>query len=88
MKTCILNHSYLNYYFIYDVCACFRLSVFLQKRTSYWLHLSKNVRIKSCHIFKTNENVHFMFCPFYVWILLDQIRPKWIKLDQIGFLTN
>ena len=23
-----------------------------------------------------------------VWIFLDQIRPKWIKLDQIGFLTN
>ena len=21
-------------------------------------------------------------------IFLDQIRPKWIKLDQIGFLTN
>ena len=23
-----------------------------------------------------------------VWIFLDQIRPKWIKLEQIGFLTN
>jgi hypothetical protein len=23
-----------------------------------------------------------------VRIFLDQIRPKWIKLDQIGFLTN
>ena len=22
------------------------------------------------------------------WIFLDQICPKWIKLDQIGFLTN
>ena len=22
------------------------------------------------------------------WIFLDQICPKWIKLDQTGFLTN
>ena len=22
------------------------------------------------------------------WIFLDQIRPKWIKLAEIGFLTN
>ena len=24
----------------------------------------------------------------WFWIFLDQICPKWIKLDQIGFLTN
>ena len=23
-----------------------------------------------------------------LFVFLDQIRPKWIKLDQIGFLTN
>ena len=26
--------------------------------------------------------------PVLFWIFLDQICPKWIKLDQIGFLTK
>ena len=36
----------------------------------------KNVSIQSCHIFKKYENGRFIF-------FLDQIRPKWIKMDQI-----
>jgi hypothetical protein len=43
---------------------------------SNWIsHQSKNVSIQSCHIYKLDENGHF---------ILDQICPKWIKLDQIG----
>ena len=36
-------------------------------------HQSKNVTIKSCHIYKKDK----MFLIFF-----DQICPKWIKLDQ------
>ena len=46
-------------------------------------HQSKNVTIKSCHIYRKDKNGCFVFEFF-----LDQICPKWIKLDQIGFLTN
>ena len=42
-------------------------------------HQSKNVTIKSCHIYRKYKNG----CLFLIF--LDQICPKWIKLDQIGF---
>ena len=45
-------------------------------------HQSKNVPIKICHIYRKDKNGSFAFD------FLDQICPKWIKLDQIGFLTN
>ena len=42
-----------------------------------WIsHRSKNVTIKSCHIYKKDKNGCFVFDFF------DQICPKWIKLDQ------
>ena len=41
---------------------------------------SKNVAIKSCHIYRKDKNGCFVFDFF-----LDQICPKWIKLDQTGF---
>ena len=52
--------------------------VFLQPfpSMSVW---SQNDAIKNCHIYHEDENGCF---------ILDQICPKWIKLDQIGFLTN
>ena len=40
---------------------------------------SKNVTIKSCHIYR-KDKMAILFL-----IFLDQICPKWIKLDQIGF---
>ena len=56
---------YLNYYLSGAVCPCFRLSVCLSaKKTSYWLHISKNVSIKSCHIFKKNKNA-ILFSDFF-----------------------
>ena len=39
-------------------------------------HQSKNVTIKSCHIYRMDKNGYFVFDFF------DQICPKWIKLDQ------
>ena len=45
-------------------------------------HQSKNVTIKSCHIYRKDKNGYLFL------IFLDQICPKWIKLDHIGFLTN
>ena len=47
---------------------------------SNWIsHQSKNATIKSCHICRKTKNDCFVFD------FLDQICPKWIKLDQIGF---
>ena len=43
-------------------------------------HQSKNVTIKSCHIYRKDKNGCFVFD-----FSLNQICPKWIKLDQIGF---
>ena len=37
---------------------------------------AKNVSVQSCHIYKKDKNGHFVFNS------LDQICPKWIKLDQ------
>ena len=42
-------------------------------------HQSKNVTIKSCHIYR-KDKMAVLFLIFF-----DQICPKWIKLDQIGF---
>ena len=53
---------------------CFRLSVFLKKKnTSQWLHISENVSIKSCHIFKKNKNGRFIF---------ESIGSDLSKMDQ------
>ena len=44
---------------------------------SNWIsNQSKNVTIKSCHIYRKDKNG----CLFLIF--LDQICPKWIKLDQ------
>ena len=51
----------LNYYLSFDVCARFRLRLRLRLRTFYLLHISKNVSIQSCHIFKKNKNGRFIF---------------------------
>ena len=37
---------------------------------------SENVTIQSCHIYRRDKNGCFVFD------FLDQICPKWIKLDQ------
>ena len=62
-----------------DKNGCFVFDIFgsdlskMDQTWSQWIsHQSKNVTLKSCHFF----------------IFLDQICPKWIKLDQIGFFTN
>ena len=48
---------------------------------SNWIsHQSKNITVKSCHIYWKDKNE----CSLFDFIL-DQICPKWIKLDQIGF---
>ena len=53
-----------------------------QTGSSWISHQSKNATIKSCHICRKSKNDCFVFD------FLDQICPKWIKLDQNGFLTN
>ena len=73
----ILN---LNYYLSYNVCAvsvlfpcgC-RLSV---RKKTHFNGCTKNVSIQSCHISKRIKMT--VLC----LIFLDQIRLKWIKLDQ------
>ena len=45
-------------------------------------HQTKIVAIKNCHIYHEDKMVILFL------IFLDQIRPKWIKLEQIEFLTN
>jgi hypothetical protein len=77
----------LNYYFSSAVCAVsVRPSVcgsVCPKNTFEWLHLSKNVSIQSCQIFKKNKNGRFIFDFF--WIRSVQNGSYLIKLDQIGF---
>ena len=52
----------------------------LDQNGSKWItHQSKNVTIKSCHIYKKDKNGCF---------ILDFFGSNLIKLDQIGFLTN
>ena len=46
------------------------------------MQISRNVSIESCHIFKKHKKFRFIFD------FLDQICPKWIKVDKNGFLTN
>ena len=46
-------------------CLCFCVSVG-PKKLFKWLHVSKNVSIKSCHIFKKNKNGHFIFGFFWI----------------------
>ena len=61
----------------------------LSKMDEAWSNLMKlnfspvkKCYCKSCHIYNNkDENVFFI-------LFLDQICPKWIKLDQIGFRTN
>ena len=49
----------------------------LDQTWSKWIsHQSKNVTIKSCHIYRKDKNGRFVFD------FLDLIYPKWIKLDQ------
>ena len=63
-------------------------SVCLKKQLFDGCKYKQNVSIKSCHIFKENKYQ----CPFtgtlinmvvLFLIFLDQICPKWIKLDRI-----
>ena len=49
----------------------------LDQTWSNWIsHQSKNVTIKSCHIYRKDRNDYFIFD------FLDQICQKWIELDQ------
>ena len=59
----------------------------LDQNWSNWISLqSKNVTIKSCHIFKKNKNGHFIFDFFGSDpSKMDQTWSNLIKLDQIGF---
>ena len=51
----------------------------LDQTWSNWIsHQSKNVIIKSCHIYRKDKSDCFIFDFFY------QICPTWIKQDQIG----
>ena len=59
----------------------------LDQTWSKWIsHQSKNVSIKSCHIYKKDKNGCFVLDFF--WIRSVQTWSNLIKLDQIGFLTN
>jgi hypothetical protein len=50
------------------------------------MHISKNVSIQSCHIFKKNKNYRFIFDFFGSDpSKMDQTGSNLIKLDQIGF---
>ena len=74
---------YLNYYFSYDVCACFRLSVCL----SVWVSFCKKnflmgADIKKMLVYKVVTFLKRIKMAVLFLIFLDQIRPKWIKLDQ------
>ena len=62
------------------------LSVFLQKKTSYWLQISKNVSIKSCHIFKKNKNGRFIFDFF--GSDPSKMDQTWSNLIKLDFLAN
>ena len=62
------------------------------KKTSFkikWLHISKNVSIKSCHILKRIK-VTILCLDFFGSDLskLDQTWSNLMKIDQIEFLTN
>ena len=63
------------------------MSVFLSclsaKKPSWWMHISKNIIIQSCHIFKKNKNGCFIFDFF--WIRSVQNGSNLIKPDQTGF---
>jgi hypothetical protein len=52
-------------------------------------HQSKNVTIKSCHIYRKDKNGCLVFDYFASDLSkMDQTWSNLIKLDQIGFLTN
>ena len=76
------QYLYLNYYLSFDVCVSFRgrsvPSFRLSEKNNFLMvaHI-KNVNIISCQIFKKDKNGRFILDFF-----LDQICPKWIKLDQ------
>jgi hypothetical protein len=57
---------------------------------SKWIsHKSKNVTIKSCHIYKMDKNVCLIFDFFGSDLSkMDQTGSNWIKLDQNGFHAN
>jgi hypothetical protein len=82
IKICHIYRKDKNGCFVFDF---FGLDLFKMDQTwSKWIsHQSKNVTIKICHIYRKDKNGSFVFDFF-----LDQICPKWIKLDQSGFLTN
>ena len=130
------SRIYLNYYFSYDVCACFRLSVCLSVWVSFckknflmgadikkmlvykvvtflkrikmavlfliffgsdpskmdqtwsnWIsHQSKDVTVKSCHIYKKDKNGCFILDFF--GSDLSKMDQTWSNLIKLDFFTN
>ena len=79
IKSCHICRKDKNDCLIFDFFGS-ELSKMDQTWSNWISRQSKNFTIKSCHIYHEDENSYLIF--------LDQICPKWIKLDQIGFLTN
>ena len=70
--------SNLNYYLILDVCASFRVSVclsFCQKK------LPNGCTYQKMLLYKVVTFLKKIKMAVLFWIFVDQICPKWIKLD-------
>ena len=82
----IIFELYLNYYLSCDVCACFRLcpplSIFVRLCPSFF---KKGCTHQKMLVYKDVTFLKRIKMAIWFLIFFDQIRPKWIKLDQIGF---
>ena len=75
--------SYLNYYLSFDVCARFRLSVCVCLRLSVCVcELFNGCIYQRMLVHKVGTFLKRIKMAVLFLIFLDQICPKWIKLDQ------
>ena len=84
VKSCHIYRKDKNGSFVFDLC-CLDLS----KMQQTWLIKSpiKKCYYKNCQNYR-EDNIDCFVCDFFGSDLSKIRCPKWIKLDQIGFLTN